>query len=71
MSREIAPMLEQAIRLGLMTRDEAERADAFAEDLAKRHARGEITDEECLAMTTARATADALEARCNRNGPAS
>ena len=60
MSRELPPMLEQAVRDGVMTREHAEKVDAWAEDLAKRHVRGEVSDEDVSAMTAAKAFGDAL-----------
>lgn len=62
MSRELPPMLEQAVRDGILTREKAEEVDAWAEDLAIRQTKGEVTDEEVDAITRAKAVGDAIKA---------
>ena len=59
--RELSPMLERAIRSGLMTRDEAERVDAWSDELATLKVRGEVSDAELTRLIEERATADAAE----------
>ena len=54
-------MLEQAIRDGLMTREEAERVDAWSSDLATKQLRGDVTEDELSKLIVERATRDALE----------
>ncbi len=59
--KRLPPMLEQAIRAGLMTRDEAERVDAWADVLVGQKLRGEVSEAEVWERVEERATADALE----------
>ena len=54
-------MLEQAVRDGVMTREHAEKVDAWAEDLAKRQTRGDVTEEEVGVIVRAKAVCDALD----------
>lgn len=58
---KLDPLLEQAVRAGLMTRGEAEAADAWAEQLAKAKAAGVITEAEAQRQIIERAHADARE----------
>ncbi len=60
--KKLDPLLEQVIAAGLMTREEAERVDAWADDLATRKCAGEVTDDEVSELVRDRATLDALAA---------
>jgi hypothetical protein len=55
------PVLEQAIRAGLMTREEAEQVDAWSDDLATLKVRGKVSDAELRKLIEERAIADATE----------
>jgi hypothetical protein len=56
---KLAPLLEQAVADGIMTREEAEAADRWAEDLAKAQALGIVTDDAVQRMIHERAVRDA------------
>jgi len=60
MSRKLPPDLERAVKSGLMTREHAEKVDAWAEDLAKRQVRGEVTEDEVNVIVRTTATVDAF-----------
>lgn len=68
MSRELPPMLEAAVQSGMMTREHAEKVDAWAEDLAKRQCQGEITEDEVGAIVRIKATLDAFEVLAAERG---
>lgn len=63
MNKPIEPILDAAVRAGLIPRDFAEAADAFAEELATKVCAGELTVEEANRLAEQRALTDAAAAK--------
>jgi hypothetical protein len=60
-NRKLDPLLEKAIRDGMMTREEAEKVDAWCGEIATRTKRGELSVAEGERLARERATVDAHE----------